>query len=557
MKLKSGCFMQTIIQILNRRKSMLLKALFFFILLNISYISYATPFIDSLLNRLDEAMEKQDVYLNQKWDKIKALNGILAEKNRFEDTYYRYSIYSKLFDEYKSFNYDSSFVYARKMVDIAYKIKNSEIIDDAKINMAFVLLSSGFFHESVDTLLSIDVNKLPQILKIKYFQTLNRVWIDLADYTQDAFYGPIYNDKGNDALLKAISLCDSNSADYPFLNGLYCLRVYNLPKARGYYEQMLASSNFSLHEKAILASSLSYIYRHTNQPGKSIEQLVNAAIFDIQSATKETVALTNLAETLYSMGYTDFALKCVQQALNDANFYGARHRKVQISNILPIIEGTLLKSKERESKAFMLYSLVLTIAVVLLLILTYITIRQNQNLKRTKAQLDQTIVNLENSNKQLKEVNRIKEEYIGHFFNVISNYIEKLEKMKKSIGRKISMNKLADIDAIIQHIDLEKEREDLFASFDSIFMMLFPRFVAYYNSHVSPEDQVNIEQGMPFTPELRIFALKRLGINDAEKIAKFLGYSVTTIYTYKTKLKKRSMSSGTNIEDVLMNIEME
>ncbi len=40
--------------------------------------------------------------------------------------------------------------------------------------------------------------------------------------------------------------------------------------------------------------------------------------------------------------------------------------------------------------------------------------------------------------------------------------------------------------------------------------------------------------------DLRIYALIRLGINDNEKIASFLNYSVNTVYTYKTKIKGKA-----------------
>ena len=45
--------------------------------------------------------------------------------------------------------------------------------------------------------------------------------------------------------------------------------------------------------------------------------------------------------------------------------------------------------------------------------------------------------------------------------------------------------------------------------------------------------------------DLRIFALIRLGVNDNEKIASILNFSVNTIYTYKTKIKNRSLPVAT------------
>lgn len=519
--------------------------------------SHANSQVDSLLKQLENVLQQKDVFLQQKRDRITALESIINTQIQDEDLYYRYSIFSKLFAEYKSFNYDSSFMYVNKMVKIAFAIKNPELIADAKIDMSFVLLSSGLFREALDTLLSINPVNLATSIQIKYFQTLNRAWIDLSDYSQDNFYSDVYNEKGNVALNNAIALTDSSSKAYYFLNGLYNLRNGNMQKSEYYYSKLLKISDLPLQEQAVVTSSLGHVYRVMGDIEKSIALLVRAAEIDIQTATKETVALTKLAEVLYQQGYSDFSLRCVNQALEDANFYGARHRKVQISDVLPIIESSLLRTKEKQSRIFMVYSIVLTFLVILLVVLAVIVGKQNSNLKRTKKILDQTISNLKETNRKLSEVNRIKEEYIGHFFDVISNYIEKIEKLKKSISRKIMMKQVSEIETTINSIDLIKEREELFASFDSIFIKLFPTFIEKFNSFVSPEDQFQMQEGIAFSPELRIYALKRLGIQDNEKIARFLGYSVTTIYTYKTKLKKRSPNHDINLEESLMNIQME
>ncbi|HLP81535.1 MAG TPA: transcriptional regulator, partial [Nitrosomonas sp.] len=52
--------------------------------------------------------------------------------------------------------------------------------------------------------------------------------------------------------------------------------------------------------------------------------------------------------------------------------------------------------------------------------------------------------------------------------------------------------------------------------------------------------------------ELRIFALIRMGINDPEKIAKILGYSVNTIYAYKNRVKSKSIVPNEKFEALLM-----
>jgi len=53
--------------------------------------------------------------------------------------------------------------------------------------------------------------------------------------------------------------------------------------------------------------------------------------------------------------------------------------------------------------------------------------------------------------------------------------------------------------------------------------------------------------------ELRIFALIRIGISENEKIAQILNYSVNTIYTYKTKIRNKSLVSNDEFDQKLFH----
>ena len=69
----------------------------------------------------------------------------------------------------------------------------------------------------------------------------------------------------------------------------------------------------------------------------AIPLLINAAMADIRSSTKEAAAMTNLAQLLYRNGDVKNAYIYIKQAMADATFYGARQRKLQVGAILPII----------------------------------------------------------------------------------------------------------------------------------------------------------------------------------------------------------------------------
>ena len=111
-----------------------------------------------------------------------------------------------------------------------------------------------------------------------------------------------------------------------------------------------------------------------------------------------------------------------------------------------------------------------------------------------------------------------------------------------SVDTKLSIKKYEDIKLIVNNIDIKKEREALYYSFDHIFLKIFPNFIAVFNSQFEEKDQIWPHEHEVLNTDLRIFALIRMGINDNETIAKILEYSVNTIYVYKMRIKAKAIN---------------
>jgi len=109
------------------------------------------------------------------------------------------------------------------------------------------------------------------------------------------------------------------------------------------------------------------------------------------------------------------------------------------------------------------------------------------------------------------------------------------------MDQKISERKWEDVRFIVSNIQIKKEKEELLKSFDTVFLRIFPDFVDKFNALFKEEDQIHLKENELLNIDLRIFALIRMGISDNDKIAQILGYSVNTIYTYKTRIKNRSI----------------
>lgn len=516
----------------------------------VSSITFAKSGTDSLLRQLKEIIAKREVYLTNKLARIEALKQTAKEKapeNRFE-------LYHQIYDEYKSFIYDSAFRYARKLQDIAYQLRDPEKIAASKIKLGFVLVSSGLFKETLDTLYTVPAKSLSTPVRIEFYYLMARTYYDLCDFDADDFYSVRYSALGHAHIDSAMALLSPETSQYLLMSGLKNVRQRNMKGAQSDFEKMIGNFSLSDTDFAVGASTLSFIYQFSGEPELSKQMLIRAAIADLRSCTKETLATLNLADKLFKEGDVENAYTYVKIALDDANFYGARHRKIQVAAIFPIIEGQQLSMVESRRKMLFLYSSVITVLSLITIAFAVIIYKQFKNLQVAKRVISEANDALTETNHLLSDANKIKEEYIWYYFNTTADYINKLDSLKKSLDMKLMTKKMEDLRFTVDSINIKKERDDLYHNFDKVFLKLFPDFVTVFNSFFKEEDKVHLKDDQLLNTELRIFALIRMGIHDNEKIAKILDYSVTTIYTYKTRVRSKSILENDDFDRQIMNI---
>lgn len=260
---------------------------------------------------------------------------------------------------------------------------------------------------------------------------------------------------------------------------------------------------------------------------------------DIKSSTKETTALRQVGELLYADGDYNHAKTYVQKALDDANFYNARQRKLEIGSILPIIQEVRYKDMAWQRNIMLLCAILACALLVVLAAGTVIIRKQMKKLQQAKDTIEEHNRQLAVANGQLSEANKIKIEYIGKLFYVSSEHFCSMEKLYRTIDRKIVARLYDDLRRSLSEKTIVEYRKNMYEDFDEVFLQLFPDFVEKYNRLFNDPEKKDDNDGKTLTNEMRIFALIRLGITDSERIAKFLNYSVNTINTYKSRVKKQ------------------
>ncbi len=410
---------------------------------------------DSLVNTLTKTIEGATQYDEQKKKEIDAMERRLAQAKQASPAAL-FELNLQLYEAYKLFKYDSAFVYAVRLQQLARASGEESLQTVARLKMIFILLSAGMYKETLDSLAILQINTQPAATRAEYYILFARYYYDVANYDFDPYYSPGYDKRGNAYLDTALGFLPTASFDYNYYNGLRHFKGGDSSTAFSFFYNLLQRKDLTAHQLALTASTLSGIYLQRGQEDSAINLLATAAIADIYSSTKETYAIFNLSNLLFKNGDVRHASVFIEHAMNNAMFYGARQRKVQMSAVLPLIESEKLAAVEAQRGVLIRYSIAVTLLVLALLGLSLVIFRQVKKLKLAQqriseahqrqqeinSQLEEAYKRLAEVNERLEEANKIKEEYIGYFFNLDSEYFARLDKLKNTIEAKLAERKI-------------------------------------------------------------------------------------------------------------------
>lgn len=545
--------------------------LFFYCFLLLSSILQAQ---ESSLEKLKEEIDKSSQYDQQKLQKIDSLKYVLKEVSSISvNLEKRYAFTRSLFEEYRVFKRDSAFKYGLLTKNLAEKLGNKEQLANATVGIADINVSSGMYKEALEFLDHIDPNEIPDNIRSLYYGLLGRCYSEMAEYSNLPYFSEDYNKLARQYREKALSLTAEGTFFNNFLKAFMLYQGDETEKAFNIF-QNLRKGELSLREAALVNYMLGIIYQDRNQVDKAIEYFARSAIFDIKTSTKENLAMLRLAELLFKKDDLRNASVFIKKANADAKFYGAQQRKISVGAVLPLIEEKVVQRIEQQRQRLYWQNIVMAFLLVFLIALAGIIYLQMTKLKKAKKMISKAHENLQHTNKQitavnekvrstneelrmlnnkLLEANKIKEEYIGFFFTQDADIFEKLRSFKSKVEKSLSEKNYEKANYLVSNYDLKKEKQKLLESFDEAFIKLFPNFIEEFNSLLKPKEKIQVKKGHILNKELRIFALIRLGINHNEIIAQILGYSVNSIYAYKTKIRKKSLVDTKDFDEKLLS----
>ncbi len=435
---------------------------------------------------------------------------------------------------------------------------------------------AGNFFESIQILESLDrsqLEQLPETMLLNYWEAYKRLYRYYAEYQSD---------KNNEYFIKSniyrdslLTILPPESQSYQIMTAEKLTDSNQTSEAKEILFSLLSHSHSENHERAILTNILANIYKKEGNIALQKKYYAISAICDIKNAIKENASIQVLALILYQEGDIDNAYKCVQSSMEDAIFCNSRFRTYEITRIFPIINSAYqekLSNQQKELKFYLLLVSVLSVFLVVAVIYVYRQMKRiagirkelyrtnvklsklNEDLQESNGKLHFLNDDLENVNRKLSETNLVKETYLGKFIDLCSNYIEKLDNYRRNLNRIAGSGKLEELyKALKSTTHIEQELNDFHANFDETFLRIYPTFIEDFNALFPEEEKQTVKPGELLNTELRIYALIRLGINDSSKIAVFLRYSITTVYTYRSKLKNKSFFKD-SLEEQIMKI---
>ena len=270
----------------------------------------------------------------------------------------------------------------------------------------------------------------------------------------------------------------------------------------------------------------------------AIRYLGMAALAEVYSSDRQGTALIRLGMALYGQKDIIRAHNYLSVALDDALKASAKINCVMISGaFMPVAQ----ELRHRDDRKFMMLS-----SLVVSLVVAMVLLGQLYRTKRRK------VSEMAKVRQMLATANLSKETYISEFMNLCSSYIESLEDFNRMCRRKITAGQFDDLMQLIKSgkviDDQRKKFDDIF---DDSFLAIYPTFIEEVNMLLIPEKKIATPASNVLTTELRVLAFTRLGVEDSAQIARFLGVSLNTIYTYRNKLRNKAISRDTFDTDIM------
>jgi hypothetical protein len=312
------------------------------------------------LQRIDEALEHMSDYVALKENRI---NTIKESLNAPDITIHqKYGIYGRLFEEYAPYQFDEAFSMLQMQEEIADSISDQSLKTTALLNKAFLLTTSGLYHEADQTFSQLDTLSFDYQQKILWYNARQKFLTDYQAYLKTSGIDLPEASK----ITSYQNLILENTPENSYLNRhIYIMRLIWANRWNDAYDEnlrLIETLNKSSRDYAVQAYWQGFICENLERKEENIQWWVESALCDIKGAIKDNAALCSIAIKLTDPRDTERAFRYIRLSLEDAIFYNAKLRMVQIASTMPWIEKTYIVGQTAQVEETRKYLMFISLA---------------------------------------------------------------------------------------------------------------------------------------------------------------------------------------------------
>lgn len=507
---------------------------------------------DSLLKVLDSTIAESSEYCKIRERSAQKIRESITPRSTLAE---QYDAADRLFKVYYAYQYDSVVHYLNRKIELSRLMADSAKFTADEIMRARINASIGAFTVARDILSTITKTDLDSVTLVNYLETSAYLYENMSSNSNDSEYREDYSRMSRhyvDHLMKIVS------PDSPLYKQYLCKKLYNegnLTAALKISDDLISSEAPGSINYASYAYSRSKIYEALGNDEKMMHWLILSAVSDLRSAIRDNASLSLIAQRLYDNGEIKRAYNYISKSMDDAIDYNTPYRKMQLSGFLHIIDQSSQTQLNQRHKEIV----TLTIAVAVLLIITaaafiytiFLLKRKKRLAMHLQAEKEQT----ERLSERLARANEIKEQSIKTFLELSSADIYRLSEYRRQVTSKLNARRYNELLELSQSTDFSsREADEFYHNFDEAVLKIFPGFVDEFNTLLRDDERIVLKKPDTLTPELRIYALIRLGINSSNDIARLLRYSMSTIYNYRMKMRRKVKDPDSDLDMLVMEI---
>ena len=520
-----------------------------------------------LLERLDETLEMKETYQGYFKERIAVLNDVLAEQN---DPDQIYNIRKRLAQAYKPNSFDSTlnFLLSNRALAASEGDRLKEMETDFMLVEAYT--KAGYHIEASEILGGYSAEYVPEEMLQAYYSASHCFNGETMAYTSsDATYAEKEARRDHFRTL-VLQMIEEETLYWYDLKREEAEASGDVLKSREYARKMIECTEVNTPDYARAAYFYAHTFRKEPQNPERQEWLIRSAIADVMCATNDYASLNEISRMLFERGDIDRAFKYLaDHCMTDALAYNGKLRAWQISQFFPEIERAYQAKHARQTRRMAgVMAVAVGLLIILLLLMIFIFKRQ-QILDSMRRKLQESYLQIDERNRdlvsinsrlvslnaQIQEADKVKQEYIALFLSILSENISKTRQYRNHVLKSIRQGKTQMLVEEIENLpSLDDDILEFYKMFDETFVNLYPDFVERFNGLLADGAAIVPKGDDILTPELRIFALIKLGITDSSKIASLLHYSANTIYNYRAKIKNKARGSRDEFEAAVRNI---